>query len=172
MVFVRITESEKKALHEIIQKLHERILDILYMTSSRKTAALIKFVLGFHFHLITCWCPILFIDLWNYCKSYFMNKGICNDDRIILIENGKIWNKNLDISETFNNYFVNIIKDLGIFDWADDSSDRSDLFTWISSFSDHPSNQMIKDKYQNSFSFKFWTCYYWSSLKIYWWNWL
>ena len=29
-------------------------------------------------------------DFWNYCKPYFTNKGICNDDRIILVENDKI----------------------------------------------------------------------------------
>ena len=50
---------------------------------------------------------------------------------------------------------VNFTKDLGIFDWADDSSDRSNIFTRMSSFSNHPSIQMIKDKYQNSFNFKF-----------------
>ena len=32
-------------------------------------------------------------DFWNYCKPYFTNKGICNDDRIILVENDKILNK-------------------------------------------------------------------------------
>ena len=90
-------------------------------------------------------------DFWNYCKPYFTNKSIYNDDRIILAENDKILNKDSDISETFNNYFVNITKDLGIFDWAGDSSDRSNIFTRMSNFSNHPSIQMIKDKYQNSF---------------------
>ena len=94
-------------------------------------------------------------DFWNYCKPYFTNKGICNDGRIILVENDKILNKDSDISETFNNYFVDITKDLRIFDWADDSSDRSDIFTGMSTFSNHPSVQMIKNKYQNSFNFKF-----------------
>ena len=42
-----------------------------------------------------------------------------------------------------------------IFDWADDSSDRSNIFTRMSSFSNHPSTQMIKDKHQNPFNFKF-----------------
>ena len=49
-------------------------------------------------------------DFWNYCKPYFTNKGICNDDRIILVENDKILNKDSDISETFNNFFVNVKK--------------------------------------------------------------
>ena len=75
--------------------------------------------------------------------------------RIILVVNNKISNKDSDISETFINYFVNITKDLEIFDWADNSSDRSNIFTRMSSFSNHPSIQMIKDEYQNSFNFKF-----------------
>ena len=94
-------------------------------------------------------------DFWNYCKPYFTNKSISNDDRIILVENDKILNKDSDISETFNNYFVNITNDLGIFDWTDYSSDSSNIFTRMSSFSNHHSIQMIKDKYQNSFNIKF-----------------
>ena len=64
-------------------------------------------------------------------------------------------NKDFDIPETFNNYFVNITKSSGIFDRANDPLDRSNIFTQMSSFSNHPSIQMIKDKYQNSFKFKF-----------------
>ena len=67
-------------------------------------------------------------DFWNYCKPYFTNKGICNDDRIILVEKNEILNKDSDISETFNKYFVNITKDLGIFDWGDRSFDHLNMF--------------------------------------------
>ena len=94
-------------------------------------------------------------DFRNYSKPYFTRKGICNDDRIILVENDIMLNKDSDISETFYNCFVNITKDLGIFDWADDSSENSNIFQQMSSFSNHPSIQMIKDKYQISFNFKF-----------------
>ena len=86
-------------------------------------------------------------DFWNYCKPYFTNKGICKGGRTTLVENDTILKKDSDISETFNNYFVIIKKDLGIFDWADDSSEN---FTRMSSFSNHPSIQMIKDEYQIS----------------------
>ena len=67
-------------------------------------------------------------DFWNYCKPYFTNKGICNDDRIILVKKNEILNKDSDISETFNKYFVNITKDLGIFDWGDSSFDHLNIF--------------------------------------------
>ena len=94
-------------------------------------------------------------DFWNYCKPYFTNKGICNDDRIILNENNEILNKDSDISETFNKYFVNLTKDLGIFDWGDGSFDHLNIFQRISAFDNHPSIQLIKNKYQNTFKFKF-----------------
>ena len=72
-------------------------------------------------------------------QTLLYKQGKCNDDRIILFENDKILNKDSDISETFHNYFVNITKDLRIFDWADGSSDRSNIFTRMSSLSNHPS---------------------------------
>ena len=64
-------------------------------------------------------------------------------------------NKDSDISETFNKYFVNITKDLGIFDWGDGSFDHLNIFQRISTFDNHPSIQLIKNKYQNTFKFKF-----------------
>ena len=94
-------------------------------------------------------------DFCNYCKPYFTNKGICNDDRIILVEKNEILNKDSDISETFNKYFVNITKDLGIFDWGNGSFDHLNIFQRISDFENHPSIQLIKNKYQNTFKFKF-----------------
>ena len=74
---------------------------------------------------------------------------------LFLLLSDDILNKDCGISETFNNYFVNITKDLGIFDWADDSSDRSNIFIRMFSFSNQPSIEIVKDKYQNSFNFKF-----------------
>ena len=49
-------------------------------------------------------------DFCTYYKPYFTSKDICNDDRIILVENDKFLNKNSDISETFNNYFLTLQK--------------------------------------------------------------
>ena len=84
------------------------------------------------------------MNFWNYSKAYFTNKGICNGGRIILVENDEFSNKDSDIFETFNNYFVNIAKDLGMFEWADGFSDCSNIFTQMYSFSNHPSIQMSK----------------------------
>ena len=42
-----------------------------------------------------------------------------------------------------------------MFDWVDDFSDRFNIFIRMSSFSNYPSIQMTKDKYERSFNFKF-----------------
>ena len=55
-------------------------------------------------------------DFWNFCKPYFINEGVCNDEKIILVEKEEAERKDSDISDTFNNYFVNIIDELGIYD--------------------------------------------------------
>ena len=49
----------------------------------------------------------------NYCKPYFTNKGICNDEPIILVE--KNLRKNAKICKTFDDYFVNITDELDIY---------------------------------------------------------
>ena len=52
---------------------------------------------------------------WNFCKPYFTNKGVCNDEKIILVEKEEVVRKDSKISDTFNNYFVNINDELGIY---------------------------------------------------------
>ena len=86
-------------------------------------------------------------DFQNCFKLYCKNKSICYDDKIVLIENDEVLNNDSDISENFNNPFVNITKDLEIFDRSDDSLDHWNVFARISSFSNHPSIQIIKKKY-------------------------
>ena len=57
-------------------------------------------------------------DIRNYCKPYFINKGTeWQNDR----QNDEILNKDSNISENFNNYFVNNTKVLGMFNWAENS---------------------------------------------------
>ena len=32
-------------------------------------------------------------DFWNFCKPYFANKGVCNDQKIILVEKEEVLRK-------------------------------------------------------------------------------
>ena len=54
-------------------------------------------------------------DFWNFCKPYFTNKGVCNDKKIILVEKEEVLRKDSKISDTFNEYFVNISDELRIY---------------------------------------------------------
>ena len=72
-----------------------------------------------------------------------------------LVENDKILMKNAEICKTFNDYFVNITDKLDIYSWGEDVYYYLNLTTRISVFINHPSIRLIKNKYQQSFDFKF-----------------
>ena len=82
-------------------------------------------------------------DFCNFCKQYFTNKVICKDDNIILVEEKEIIRENYKISETFNDYFVNITNELEIFQWDTNYLDN------------HPSIILIQQKFQKSIVFRF-----------------
>ena len=94
-------------------------------------------------------------DFWNFCKPYFTSKGVCNDEKIILVEKEEFLRKDSKISDTFNNYFVNITDELGIYKWGNIPQNCLDSTEKIKYFNNHPSIKTIKDKFRNSFSFKF-----------------
>ena len=94
-------------------------------------------------------------DFWNFCKPYFTNKGFCNDEKIILVEKEEVLRKDSKISDTFTNYFVNITDELGIFKWGNIPQNCLDSTEKINYCSNHPSIMTIKDKFRNSFNFKF-----------------
>ena len=54
-------------------------------------------------------------DFWNFSKCYFTDKGVCNDEKMILVEKEEVPRKDSQISDTFNNYFVNITDEIGIY---------------------------------------------------------
>ena len=92
---------------------------------------------------------------WNFCKPYFTNKGVCNDEKIILVEKEEVLRKDSKISDTFNNYFVNITDELGIYNWGNIPQNCLDIAEKIKYFNNHPSIKTIKNKFRKSFSFKF-----------------
>ena len=94
-------------------------------------------------------------DFWNFCKPYFTNKGVCNDEKIILVEKEEVLRKDSKISDTFNNYFVNITDELGIYKWGNIPQNCLDSTEKTKYFSNHPNIITIKDKFRNSFNFKF-----------------
>ena len=51
---------------------------------------------------------------WVICKPYFSNKHSKAVNDIVLNENGKLFLKNKEIADTFNNYFGSAIDDLNL----------------------------------------------------------
>ena len=72
----------------------------------------------------------------------------------MLVEDNKVFRKNSEIYEIFNNYFVDITEELGIYKWGCNPPDCIDLADRIKCFN-HLSIQTIKDKYRCSFHFNF-----------------
>ena len=93
-------------------------------------------------------------DFWNFCKPYLTNKGVCNDEKIILVEKEEVLRKDSKISDTFNNYFVNITDELGIYKWGNIPQNYLESTEKIKYFINHTSIKTIKDKSRNSFNFK------------------
>ena len=58
----------------------------------------------------------------NYCKPYFTNKGICNDEPIILERDDKILRKNIGTWKKLNDYFDKITDDWDIYPWGENVS--------------------------------------------------
>ena len=54
----------------------------------------------------------------DFFKPYFTNKGVCNGEKIILVEKEEVLRKDSKISDTFSNCFANIIVELGIYNWG------------------------------------------------------
>ena len=48
-------------------------------------------------------------DFWNFCKPYFTKNGVCNDEKIILVEKEEVLRKDSKISTIFNNYSIIIL---------------------------------------------------------------
>ena len=83
-------------------------------------------------------------DFWNFCKPYFTNKGVCNDEKIIIVEKEEVLRKDSKISDTFNNYFVNITDELGIYNWGNIPQNCLDITEKIKYFNNHPSIKTTK----------------------------
>ena len=94
-------------------------------------------------------------DFLNFCKSYFISKGICYDDEITLAENNNVLTKNSKISDAFKNNFVNITEELGIYKSGYIPPDSIDIADRIKCFNNYPSIKMSKEKYKCLFHFSF-----------------
>ena len=62
---------------------------------------------------------------WPTIKPFLTNKGLHFNKDIILCEENKIINNQNEVAETFNNFFINVAKDIGSQDIIIDESHPS-----------------------------------------------
>ena len=94
-------------------------------------------------------------DVKDFFEPCFTNKGVCNDEKIIFIENEEVLRKYSKILDTFNSYFVNITDELGVYKSLNITQNCLDSTEKIKYFNNHPIITTIKDKFRSSFNCKF-----------------
>ena len=77
-------------------------------------------------------------SFWDVCKPMFSTKFTGPQDRVLLTENEKNIFDDFEISNIFNNYFVNITSTLPIVQWAANRPSNS-VGDVITKYRDHPS---------------------------------
>ena len=78
-------------------------------------------------------------DFGNFFKPYLTNKSVYNDEKITLAEKDEVVRKDYKISDTFNNYFVNITDELRIYEWSNIPQNCLDNTEKIKYFNNHRS---------------------------------
>ena len=73
-------------------------------------------------------------NFWATCKPLFSKKSSWMSEKLILIENNKVLNDDLEIATVFNEYFNNITSNLEIPEWENDYT-----YTVLSIRKFHPS---------------------------------
>ena len=79
----------------------------------------------------------------------------------MLNEDGELILKNKEIATTFNDYFGSIVENLNLESWNEDSNSnsvinhRKNVNDIIQKYNNHPSIEIIKEKYGNINKFSF-----------------
>ena len=75
-----------------------------------------------------------------------LTRALVTIKKIILVAKKEVLRKDSKISDTLNNYFVNIPDELGIYNWVNIPQNCLDITEKIKFFNNHPSIKTIKRK--------------------------
>ena len=90
-------------------------------------------------------------DFWNCMKPFLSEKNCRNDGSIILKESSKIINESTEVANVFNDYFIDIAKDIGNSNSNLQGMHSGNLEATLNHHSMHPSVVQIKeDIHRNS----------------------
>ena len=155
-----IKPSLRKAPEQII--IHAGMNDISNNTNDLKNdKTIVKLVketckdTKLSFSSVICRTDVKDITVTINTTNSHLEKGVCNDEKIILVEKEEVIRKDSKISGIFNNYFANMTDELGIYNWGNVPQNCLAITEKIKYFNNHPSIKTIKDKFKKSFSLKF-----------------
>ena len=77
----------------------------------------------------------------------------------ISLEAEKVNSENMEIAETFNQFFVNIVPSLKVLPKENYENDNEPILNYINKFKNHPSIKVIKSKKKRRANFYFWLCF-------------
>ena len=99
--------------------------------------------------------PLTNKSFWNSISPFLTNKNVRNDDVIILNEKGRLINDELEVAETLNSHYINIIKTTceqppqALGNPKDQANDIASVDAIINNYKNHPSINQIRKECSN-----------------------
>ena len=132
-----------------------------YKKQRNKCVSLRKKAIKQHFKKATAGGLISNSDFWNLVKPFLSNKGGLVGDDISLVHNNQIVTDDSELTEIFNNHYINIVektsgqKPCNISDTVKYDDDRLLVRLILEKYKDHPSVLTIREGSDTSNSFSF-----------------
>ena len=132
-----------------------------YKKQRNKCVSLRKKAIKQHFKKATAGGLISNSDFWNLVKPFLSNKGGLVGDDISLVHNNQIVTDDSELTEIFNNHYINIVektsgqKPCNISDTVKYDDDRLLVRLILEKYKDHPSVLAIREGSDTSNSFSF-----------------
>ena len=99
--------------------------------------------------------PLTNKSFWNSISPFLTNKNVRNDDVITLNEKGRLINDELEVAETLNSHYINIIKTIceqppqALGNPKDQANDIASVDAIINNYKNHPSINQIRKECSN-----------------------
>jgi hypothetical protein len=95
-------------------------------------------------------------DFWKTMKPFLSDKGKTGNDDIILREGEKLLTDQVDVCNTFNEFYTTIVSSIGFDDVIPKSLSSHSLISYIlGKYSNHPSIRNIKSNHDRNMVFSF-----------------
>ena len=95
------------------------------------------------------------MSFWNSKSPFLTTKNVRNDDVITLNKKGQLINDELEVAETLNSHYTNIVKTTcgepqqALGNPKDQANDIASVDAIINNYKNHPSINQIRKEYSN-----------------------